>query len=276
MNERLSELVAKFPEPAAKDGKLADVDKQAADAAVAELLKGGAKSVVGLVEMLAPADRGGDGRVRHAIHALVIRAGARDDDRRMIAEALASTLSPDRPVEVNAFVLGQIQLVGGKEVAPALGKFLADEKLCEAAAAALLGIEAGAAAQFRAALGAAKGRPATIIVHALGALKDTGSAAAIRKLVAADDRDTRLTAARALADIGDADSAELLLKAADAAEGYERSKLTQACLLLAERLAATGQKKVASSIYTRLHETRTDPSEQHVRDAAARGLAAPK
>jgi HEAT repeat protein len=266
-----------FPEPAAKDGKLAEVDKEAADAAVAELLRGGAKSVVGLVEMLAPAEKGGDGRARHAIHAMVICVGGgKDDDRRVVAEALASTLSPDRPAEVNAFILSQIQLIGGKEVVPALGKLLAEEKLCEPAAAALLAIKSGAAEQFRAALDSTKNRQATVIVHALGTLKDKASASSIRKVLGSDDRDARLTAARALANIGDADSAEALLKAADAANGYERSKLTQACFLLAERLAEAYEKKAASAIYASLHESRTDPSEQHIRDAAARGLAAAK
>ena len=33
--EKLKELVAKFPVPAAKDGKLAEVDKDATDAALA-------------------------------------------------------------------------------------------------------------------------------------------------------------------------------------------------------------------------------------------------
>ena len=47
--DKLKELVAKFPVPAAKDGKLAEVDKDATDAAVAELVEGGKDAVVGLV-----------------------------------------------------------------------------------------------------------------------------------------------------------------------------------------------------------------------------------
>jgi hypothetical protein len=43
---------------------------------------------------------------------------------------------------------------------------------------------------------------------------------------------------------------------------------------LAEGLAAAGKKAPAKAIYERLEKTRTDASERHVREAAARGLAA--
>jgi hypothetical protein len=275
--ERLKELVGKFPVPAAKDGKLAEVDKEATDAAVAELLKDPRGAVLGLVGLLAPPEKGGDTRARHALHAVVIRAGAvKGETRRQVAEALASALSTDRPTEVKAFALRQLQLVGGEEVAPAVGKLLTDEALGEDAAQALLAIKAGAAGQLRAALPKAKGRQAVVIAQALGSLRDAESAGALRKLLAVEDRDARLTAAWALANIGDAGAAEQLLKAADAAQGYERAKLTQACLLLAETLLAVGKKKEAVTVYGHLGETRTDPAEKHVRDAAARGLAAAK
>src|SRR5436309_2005930 len=96
-SEKLKELVSKFPVPAARDGKLAEVDKEATDAALAELVKGGREAIVGLVDLLAPADKGGDGQVRHVLHALVLHAGkVKGDRRRTVAEALASTLAGDR------------------------------------------------------------------------------------------------------------------------------------------------------------------------------------
>jgi hypothetical protein len=275
--ERLKELVGKFPVPAAKDGKLAEVDKEATDAAVAELLKDPRGAVLGLVSLFTPPEKGGDTQARHALHAIVIRAGAvKGETRRQVAEALASVLGGDRPAEAKAFALRQLQLVGGEEVTPAVGKLLTDEALGEDAARALLAIKAGAAGQFRAALPKAKGRQVVVIAQALGTLRDAESAGGLRKLLAADDRDARLTAAWALAAVGDAGSAEQLLKAADAAQGYERAKLTQACLLLAENLLAAGKKKEAATVYGHLGETRKDPAEKHVRDAAARGLAAAK
>lgn len=271
--EKLAALVDRFPTPAARDGKLAEVDKAATDAALAELTAGGKDAVTGLVGMLAPADKGGDGKARHALHALATHVAGLGDDgqRKAVAEALASTLDGDRPAEVKAFVIRQVQLIGGKEVTPALGKLLADDALREPAAQALLAIRTGAADEFRRALPKATGKARLTVVHALGTLRDPTAAAEVRKLLNDADRDTRLTAAWAVANAGDAGSADGLLKLADRAEGYERSKATQACFLLAERLAATDQA-AAAGIYTKLHQTRIDPDEAHVRAAAARGL----
>jgi HEAT repeat protein len=94
----------------------------------------------------------------------------------------------------------------------------------------------------------------------------------LRKLLEEDDRDTRLTAAWALASIGDGSAAERLLKLADAASGYERSQLTESCFRLAEALAASGDRPAARQIYSHLHDSRSEPSERYVREAAARGL----
>src|SRR5262245_37948504 len=112
--DEVEKLVAKFPVPAAKDGKLAEVDKAATDEAVAGLLKGGRDSVRGLVAMIVPEETGGDSQARHALHALVthVCGPKQDDGRRMVAEVLAATLAEDRPPAVHLFVLRQLQLVG--------------------------------------------------------------------------------------------------------------------------------------------------------------------
>ena len=270
----LSVLVDKFPTPAAGDGKLAEVDKSATDAALAELAAGGRDAVLGLVGMLVPAATGGDSKARHALHALVtLVAGLKDGaKRKAVAEALASTLDGDRPAEVKVFVIHQLQLIGGKEVTPVLGKLLADDALREPAAQALLAIRDGAADQFRGALPIATGKARVTIIHGLGTLRDATAAGELRKLLPDADRDTRLTAAWAVANVGDAAATAALLQLADRAEGYERAKATQACLLLAERLTAAGKKAEPGRIYSHLRKTRTDPDDGYVRDAAARGL----
>ncbi len=271
-SEKVTELVARFPTPG-REGKLSEVDRQATDQAVSELLRGGRETVVALVDLLTVPEKGGDSRVRHALHALATRvAGLKDDkQRRVVTEALASTLGSDRPKEVQGFVVRQLQLIGGKEVVEALGKLLLDEALHESAAQALLAIKEGSAEQFRSALPRSAGKQRLTIVGALGVLRDTRSAAELRKLVADKDREIGLVAGWALANSGDAGSTDLLLKAADSA-GYERIKATQACLLLAENLLVSGQKKEAVRIYAHLRETRTEPAEAYVREAAIRGL----
>src|SRR5437588_577226 len=71
--KRLQELIAKLPTPAKKDGKLAEIDKEATDAVVAELCKDPARSVAGLVDLLST--KGGDTQARLAVHAIVMRLG---------------------------------------------------------------------------------------------------------------------------------------------------------------------------------------------------------
>jgi len=272
-SEKLSELVGRFPRPA-RDGKLSEIDKQATDEALAGLLRGGKEAVIGLVDLYAASAQTADSRPAHALHALVTYVcGLKDENqRRAFAEALASTLGGDRPRDAQGFVVRQLQLVGGREVAGPLGKLLQDEALQEYAAQALLAIKDGAAEQFRVALPGAAGRQRLAIVQAVGVLRDARSAEELKKLAGEKDRDLRLAALWALAQIGDAGSAGLLLKAADEAAGYERTKATQACLLLAENLLASGQKKGATQIYSHLRDTRTEPAERHVREAAVRGL----
>ena len=88
------------------------------------------------------------------------------------------------------------------------------------------------------------------------------------------DREVRLAAGWGLARLGDAGSVDALLKAADVEPGWERIQATKHCLVLAEKLTAAGKKDVARRIYTHLRSTRMDPSEQYIRDAAEKALAA--
>lgn len=270
--EQVAALVAKFPAPSPFDAKLAEPDKAAMDLALAELARDGRDSVTGLVALLA---RSGDNRIRHALHALTTHIGGLKDEpqRKTFAEALASTLDGRIPTDVRSFIIRQLQLIGGAEVAGALGRWLTDAALADDAAQALIAIRTGAAEQFRSTLDKVSGKQRLTVVQALGVLRDQSAAEALRTLVVDPDPDTRVAAGWALANIGDAAAIELLLKAADAT-GYERTKMTNSCLLLAENLHAAGKKPDAVRIYTRLVNTRTDASEAHIRDAAARGLAA--
>ena len=79
--------------------------------------------------------------------------------------------------------------------------------------------------------------------HAIANLRER-----LRKQAAcrAEDREVRLAAVWGLANLADADSIGLLLKAADTEANYERIKATQACLLLAEKLTAAGNKRAAA------------------------------
>lgn len=278
MKERssaLAELVSKLPDPDRR-GMLTNISKEAVDNVVVEIHKGGRRSVLGLVKMLVAPGKGDDVKPRYALHCLAVYVCKLKDEkkRRGFARTLASQLGGDLSKAVQGYLVRELQVAGGREVVGALGKLLNDEHLCEYAAQALVAIGDGAAAQLRNALPQARGKCRLTVVQNLGVARDAKSVNALMNAVDDEDREVRLAAVWALANIGDARCAKLLLKAADVKSAYERIKATQACLLLAENLLSAGKKSEAVKIYAHLRETRTDPSERYVRDAAKKVLAA--
>ncbi|MDI9446182.1 MAG: HEAT repeat domain-containing protein, partial [Planctomycetota bacterium] len=188
----------------------------------------------------------------------------------------AEALGGERPMHTKAFLCQELQWAGGKEAAAALGKLLLDEELVEPASMALVAIRHGAADAFRAALPAARGKCRRNIIQSLGAIKDTASADALRAALADPDAEVRIAAGWGLSRMGDADSADALKKAADAKPGWERIQAAKHCFVLAETLAAAGKAKQSAAIYRYLMESRTDPKEAYVREAAQRALEVDK
>jgi HEAT repeat protein len=171
-------------------------------------------------------------------------------------------------------LIQELQAAGGPESIPALTACLGDAELCESAVQALLAIRDGVAEPLRKALGGATGRCLVAIAQTLGVLQDSAALPALRQLLTKDDPDTRRVAAWALANMGDENSTLALLQFTDSADGWERSHATGLCHLMAERLVAAGKKDRAADLYKHLRDTRTDPAERHVSEAAGRALKA--
>ena len=266
-NEKVAQFAKQFRDP--KDLKRqSNPNLKEMTAALDGLRAMGVEGVTGLVALLNPDAKGGDVHVRHALHGQAMRAGGwPEKDRQAFTRALAGTLKGDHPKPAKGFVIRQLQVAGGAEVTTALGEWLLDDELWEDAAQALLAI-GGTADQFLKALPKAKDKQLLTIVQALGALKINNAAERIRELVTADDATLRQVAAKALADMADAGAVGTLLKAADTSKGYERTKQTSACLQLAENLLALGRKEESTRIYKHLLDTRKDPAEAYIRQAA--------
>ena len=120
----------------------------------------------------------------------------------------------------------------------------------------------------------AKGKCRLAVIHGLAALAEPPAAAPLGEALADPDREVRIAAGAGLAKLGNAAASESLLKAAAAGPGWERVQQTKHCLVLAEKLAAAGNKPEAARIYRQLRESRTDPAEKYIRDAADKALAA--
>jgi hypothetical protein len=261
--------------------KFTGPEPQEAHKAFAAILEAGRESILELIAMLRdPADADfknyKPGYVLHGACLLACLPG-KDGQRRVLAEAMTSqlkggSLSPG----TKKILIRELQVAGGQESIAALGECLADAELCESAVQALLAIRTGVAEPLRKALGTAAGKNLVAIAQALGELHDTESLPALRKLLARDETDIRRSAAVALTALGDAQSAGALLKFAESAAGWERTHATGLCLVLAEKLAAAGQKEGALSIYTQLRDSRQAPEERHLKATAIRALEALK
>lgn len=276
VSSALAALVNKMPAPDQRGMYCTDIDKGKIEKAIADIHRGGRDNIIGLIDMLVEPGKGDDVKAHYALHCLALHVCKLDGDRRRraFAKTLASELGGGRPKAVQRYLVRELQVAGGKEVVGALGKLLVDEELCEPAAQALVAIGDGAAEQLRRALPRVKGKCRLTVVQNLGVVRDVRSVSGLKKVVRDEDREVRIAAAWALANIGDAGSVDTLLRAAADAEGWERIQATKACLVLAENLLAAGRRNEAVSIYSHLHGTRTDAAERYVRDAAKKGLAA--
>ncbi|MHC4545166.1 MAG: HEAT repeat domain-containing protein [Planctomycetota bacterium] len=279
MNEPSSALVAlvnNMPDPDQRGMYCTDIDKEKIEGAIRDILKGGRDNIIGVIDMLVEPGKGDDVKAHYALHCMALHVCKLDNNRprRRFSRTLASQIGGDRPKEVQKYLVRELQIAGGREVVEALGKLLVDEELCEPAAQALATIGEGAAEQLHGALSRVSGKCRLTILQNLGVVRGVKSVGALKKAVSDEDEAVRIASVWALANIGDADSAKMLLRAADQADGWERIQATKACLLLAEKLCAGGRKSEAVRIYRRLRDTRTKPVERYVSDAAKIGLAA--
>ncbi|MHC4984361.1 MAG: HEAT repeat domain-containing protein, partial [Planctomycetota bacterium] len=273
VSEKLKSLVDKMPDPDRRDMYCTDIDKERIEKAIAEIHKGGRANILGLIDMLGEPGSDQDAKPHYALHCLANYVLIIKDERarRRFCRTVASQLGGDRSKYVQGFLCQELQWAGGKEATAALGKLLGDEELVEPASMALVAIGDGAAKQFLAALPKAKGKCRLNVVQGLSAVGGTESVGALKQALRDPDREVRLAAGWGLARIGDGGSVEALLNAAEVQPGWERIQATKHCLVLAENLLAAGRRDMAERIYTRLRETRTDPAERYVRDAAKKG-----
>ena len=264
VSEDLKKLVAEMPDPDGRGMYCTNINKEKIETAVVAIQKGGRESVLGLIDMLVPQGQG-DGKAHYALHCVGNRTLINKDEagRKEFSQTLAEQLSADRTKEVKAYLCQELQWAGHSEAAPALGKLLNDEELSAAAAMALVGICEGAAEQLRAALPNA-GHLRAEHRSGPGRRGRYASVPALRTALSDKDREVRLAAGWGLSRMGDAGSAEALMKAADAEPGWERIQATKHCLVLAEKLTAAGKKEDAKGIYDSLRKTRTDPSEAYI------------
>jgi len=243
---------------------------------IAEIIKAGPAGLKELCGMITPPDNVADAKARFALHGVVLyvkRPGAKAE-AAMVEKALLGALASAKQADLKQFFIHQIELCGSDLAAKALGKLLGDERLCDAAARALLQIRSdGAIAEIRAALTGATGARLITIVRALGKARDKASAKAIARCAASDETTLRHVAWFALANIGDASATGVLAKASEAKGNYERSIGMKYYLLLARRIGEDGDKSACAKICRGLLAARIKPTDGNARCAALTVLA---
>jgi len=271
----VKEIVSQLPEPDDR-GLYSQIDKNVVDRVVAQLQQGGRESLPALIDMIKEPGNHEDYKAHYALHCWAVQVckAKKEKDRRMFSETLASQIGGGRPKAVQKYLVQQLQVAGRREVVGTLGSLLTDEELCEPAAQALTAIREGALEQYRKALGKSKGKCRLTVMQNLGVLQDNQTVNELRQALEDSDQEVRVAAGWALANIGDAGSAELICRSADTSKAWERTQQTKACLLMAEKLAAAGKKSDAKRVYEHLCKSRKDDSEKYVRDAAFGALKA--
>lgn len=277
-SEQLKKLVDQMPDPAGNGMYTGNMDKDKIDATTAAIAKGGKENVLGLIEMLGEPGSEDNVKPHYALHCVVNHALINDDEklRAEWCDAMGAQLRNKGLHPYNrAYLCQELQWAGRHEACEALGSVLLDEDVTDDAATALVAIGGErAASQLRSAAEKATGKARLNLIDALAALAEPQSADTFRKALSDNDREVRIAAAVGLAKLGQVDAIDPLFKAADSSKGWERTQLTKACLVLAEKLASGGKKDDARRVYDRLKKTRTSDNESHIRDAADLGLAA--
>ncbi len=254
-----------YPDSWGNASKFTGPDPALARKLVANVYAGGRDRIVELIALL---DSPADYKPEYLLHCLAILGT--EKDQRLLVKTMESKLATSQARQI---LVRELQSIGSDDAIKVLASYLSDDKLCDDVARALTAIGTNAAAsEFRKAFPKSTGKCRVTIAQNLGVLRDAKSAELLRGALRETDPDVRSTAGWALARIGDAQSADALIKAADSAQGNARAKATGIVLLLAENLATQGKKPEAARIYNHLLNTRTDPAEKYIRDAAARHI----
>jgi len=256
-----SDIAAKMP---------ADSPAAAATACEAILATGEA----GLLELCAALRPPGDESglpARYALGSLALHASrpGAEGQRKVYTAALARGLTAAADVEVKRFILGQLQLAGGDSWIPAVAPLLKDAALCDAAVAALEDIATPAADAALAKALADTVKPAAVIL-ALGRRGVKSAAPAIAARTQKGDAAIDAAALRALAALGQPESAALVAAlAAPAADAAETARRRALHLDYARRLAVNGRVKDAVAICRGMVAARTHAARIDAMDALA-------
>ncbi len=227
-------------------------DQKSVTAACVELVKSGPIAIKTLCGKLVANQPKVDVKVRYALNGVVMHVTRpqAEAERAMVTKALCDALPTLKSDEAKTFVILQLERCGKNDAIPALTPFVTSATLCESTIHTLVRIATPEADRVLAnALKSATGIPRIKIIHALGARRHAPSGPAMLKLAKNADAKVRDAALDALASIGAAGAAPLVIATS---KGLKGGKLTHAiarCQRLGKRLVDAGKDAEAATLF---------------------------
>lgn len=239
---------------------------------IAALGEDGLTTIAGM--MVAPG-KGDNTQLEYAIsgYAYYVTQPGKEGARKTAVTSLCKALTKASVPEIKDFLISQLQTVGDNSAVAVLQPYLADNRLCDPAARALVKINTpDAKAALLNALSSASTENKILLTEALGDAKYTAAAAAIAPLAASPDKKLAKVALYALAHIADPSSAPVLAAAAAKSNySYETTNATSSYLVYAESL---DDKNAAAKIARELLAKAKAPGQVYTRTAALKLLTA--
>ncbi len=239
-----------------------------------ELASYGEPAITALASNLVAPGKGNDAASRYAISGLAIFA-AREGGKlaETSSRALSEAISRATDAEVKDFLLQELQFVADDNAIPVVSKLLTDKRLSDPAVRVLIRIGSESAAKaLAAALPGATTAQQANVVTALGDLRYAPAAAALRNLAATPDPLLKKVVLRALAEIGDPSSEQLLAaEAQKSGFSFEPVDAMGSYLLFLKRTAENGNPALVERTTQKMIKNKSLP--EYARTAALETLA---
>jgi len=239
-----------------------------------ELISVGDASLLQLAQSIQPNGKADGIKVRYAI-SLLTHTATTAEEKKKIESAYLSALAKAQDVEVKAYLITNLKLVGSNASVPGLKGYLADKDLYDFAATTLVTI--GGDESRQALLAALKDQTPAIqvkLIKTLGKLQYLPALESISKFATSDDINVKKQALWSLAWLADASSVNLLLQQAKAA-GFKNdpAEATVAMIEYLHQQSLKGNGDIVKQVSNAIIEGTPDATQQHFRLAALSNLA---
>ena len=173
--------------------------------------------------------------------------------RRQEAARWTAVLNSDASLHEKAMACRRLAVAGDKNAVKPLAALLVDPKLATYARSALEAIpDTSADHALREAAGRLDGPLLVGVLGSIGKRRDTDAIDVLAGHLGSTDRTVAAAAARALGEIGNVKTADILRKTLAGAAADFRPAAATACLICAQRLAQHGAKNRAIALYDNL------------------------